>query len=301
MKPLPKMKDHSIENSSDHVQFIALSGAWDSFDRKDEIGRWAKLTSNWCEVLHMTGDVRWVLVFEPVSAPTQRLVRDGESCEPATALDVSDQNIASPNNTLPPNRELESFDGSAWLRYNNIDFACGGLQDGLSPITEPEELTRLDPQWRPSSSSPPPVHPPASPVPLPRINQRDGGRTGKADLIELKVCAPSEIQPTSNGERPKHKLRPPSDKARMAYRLYYLKGQKQDEIAKELSRHFGRNISQGSVSRYISGTSEWISAGNVLPELPSMTKKPTPMDPRELEQGRRLDGRVPRQRDKTRM
>jgi len=88
----------------------------------------------------------------------------------------------------------------------------------------------------------------------------------------------------------------PSDIATKAYRLYILRGMKQSEIAKELSKELGRSITQGQVSRFVSDATDWIKAGNVLPELPSLDTKPSAVDPDLIDLGQQGEHRVKRQR-----
>lgn len=97
-------------------------------------------------------------------------------------------------------------------------------------------------------------------------------------------------------DKPARGQKPPLEMALQMYRLRILQGKKQKDIAEEMSKRLGRRFTQGAVSRYIKQVEKWISDGNILPELPRLTKKPDTMDPAELEKGRRLDGRVSRQR-----
>jgi hypothetical protein len=298
---LPDPNSRSCKNADEYIKFVALSGDWEHFDRKDTIEWLDQSGSNHCEVLYHLGDARWVLVFSPISCQLPRLVSPEESSEPRKSLDDLPQDILASTDIVPPSRELDWADGIGWLQDHNFKFGGFDWQYKVAAIVKPGELSRRDHRWRPTFSPVPIDTPPARPSPPRAIDRRDGGRTGIADLIVPVPQAPTDAGPTGNGRESKPKLRPPSEKAMMAYRLNTLKGENQDQTAKELSRHFGCRISQGSVSRYIKSTLAWLEAGNVLPKLPVMTKKPTPMDPSELERGPRLDGRVTRQRDKQRM
>jgi hypothetical protein len=180
----------------------------------------------------------------------------------------------------PCNRELSLVDASRWFMLNER-----WLPDGLNPLssgmdkTRAEVGTRLDRDWRflPSPAVAVPIaEQPASPNPNSQVTE---GATPN---------------PAGKGR----KLKAPSKEAIAAYRLKVLQGKKQARIASEMSKEFGRKFNQGTISRYIKSAEKWISAGNVLPNLPKMTHKPQSIDPARLDLGRRTDGRTPRQRSK---
>jgi hypothetical protein len=59
-------------------------------------------------------------------------------------------------------------------------------------------------------------------------------------------------------------------------------------------------VNQSQVSRWIAKVEKYVSAGNVLPDPPKVSGKPTNVDPRHIDMGGRLDGRAPRQRPSSR-
>jgi hypothetical protein len=92
-------------------------------------------------------------------------------------------------------------------------------------------------------------------------------------------------------------MKEPSKDAFAAYRLSRGTGKKQSELARLLTDALNRPIQQGTVSRWIAEVRDWLTAGNVLPDLsPSHDRKPTAMDPERIELGKRRDGRAQRQR-----
>ena len=99
---------------------------------------------------------------------------------------------------------------------------------------------------------------------------------------------------SEDAETPSRKM--PSKEAVAAYRLSFLKGQKQENIAAELTKQFSRPVSQGQVSRWIKQVRAFLKAGNVLPDLEGLTRKPDAVDPGAINMGRRQDRRTKRQR-----
>lgn len=93
-------------------------------------------------------------------------------------------------------------------------------------------------------------------------------------------------------------LTPPSKEAIQAYRLRWLGARTQQAIAECLTHELGRRISQGQVSRWLKPAQRFVEAGGILPALPGMTTKPTPIDPERLDLGRRQRRNVERQRDR---
>jgi hypothetical protein len=64
-----------------------------------------------------------------------------------------------------------------------------------------------------------------------------------------------------------------------------------------LTEELKRPISQGTVSRWLNEVRDWLEAGNVLPDLPqSRGPKPVPIDPTQIDVGKRRDGRAKHQR-----
>ncbi len=81
--------------------------------------------------------------------------------------------------------------------------------------------------------------------------------------------------------------RPPPDRALKAYRLSLIKGETQAEIAKALQTN------QGQVSRDITRVTDWVAAGNVLPDLDFGKPKIINKSPKQLIAGNRTDNRRP--------
>ena len=97
---------------------------------------------------------------------------------------------------------------------------------------------------------------------------------------------------------PHNKLNEPSNDAFKCYRAYVATGKKQTELAQRMTEELGRTIYQGTVSRWIQQAKDWLSAGNVLPNMPPPASREQPMDPATLDMGERLDALTPRQRDR---
>ena len=96
------------------------------------------------------------------------------------------------------------------------------------------------------------------------------------------------------------KPKPPSEVAIKAYRFHLLSssGSTQTEIAEALSRELGRPVSQGTLSRWLRQVTDWIKAGNILPDLSIPTRKPQSIDPGVIDMGERRDRHTQRQREK---
>jgi len=93
-------------------------------------------------------------------------------------------------------------------------------------------------------------------------------------------------------------MKQPSKEMIQAYRLHIFGTKTQKEIVEILRKENGRAVDQGTVSRWITYVKAFRAAGNVLPDLPEPVRsKPTPMDPKQIELGRRRDGRTERQRN----
>jgi hypothetical protein len=101
-----------------------------------------------------------------------------------------------------------------------------------------------------------------------------GARKG----LERRTDLVSETPETNS---PRASRKEPSKKAIAAYRAVKIIGKKQEDVAPQLG------VTQGTVSRWVDQVSEWIKAGNVLPDLEVPKRKAIAMDPRTLEQGPR--------------
>ncbi len=114
-------------------------------------------------------------------------------------------------------------------------------------------------------------------------------------VLQKAASAAEPAQLRHDAQVPK---RPPDD-AFIAWRLRDLKGLKgPTAIAKEMSKQLGREVNQGSVSRWLQKVDAYRKAGGIFPDLSSQIKKPHPIDPADIDMGERQDGRTPRQRQR---
>jgi hypothetical protein len=139
------------------------------------------------------------------------------------------------------------------------------------PITALEGIHKLLADWQ-APAGPPAVHPAPPPEGEPAAagpagSPRESGQAADADASGSKLDQP---------------LDEPSRDAIAAYRATKILGQKQEHVARELG------VNQGTISRWVRQTAEWIKAGNILPDLDAPRPETVTMDPRKLEQGPRL-------------
>lgn len=119
-----------------------------------------------------------------------------------------------------------------------------------------------------------------------------GGSAPAKNAPQVDVGAKTE---PVNGPTPtpsRKLLVEPSPNAFAAYRACRILGQKQTDVAG------GLGANQGEVSRWVKQVADWITAGNVLPDLPTMSSKPTALDPDVIEMGERQDRHTKRQRQR---
>jgi len=109
---------------------------------------------------------------------------------------------------------------------------------------------------------------------------------------EAPVQAPASAGPAGIVR----KIKEPPKEAIAAYRLEFLQGKTQTAIAAELSQEFHRPISQGRICRWLKQVKKYVEAGNVLPDIEGLHKKPTSVDPANLDMGPRQDGLTKNQR-----
>jgi len=90
------------------------------------------------------------------------------------------------------------------------------------------------------------------------------------------------------------RLKEPSSLAMEAYRLRFLRGFKQTDIAGMLSKEHKRKISQGQVSKWVAEVRVYVEAGNVLPDPPKDEAKANLRyaDPATLDYQNKPDGKV---------
>jgi len=136
-------------------------------------------------------------------------------------------------------------------------------------------------------------------IPTPQHAPAAGDVRSQPDTSPASAASPAQpnnappLEPPAQEQAGSHTpAKEPSKDAIAAYRLYFLQGCTQSDIAAQLSEELGRAIPQGTVSRRISAVREYIQAGNVLPGLDApRNKKPTSVDPARLDLGKRQDGR----------
>ena len=196
--------------------------------------------------------------------------------------------------------------------------AADGFIDRLlagpdGPVLSPRELALVEARLK-------------QPVPLSQI-QREKQTTGesetnakrnKLELIRdfnrhLLASSAAHRNDEAKPEKPTddpHKLamrakrtsapkREPSPDAIACYRVFFLKGMKQQPLADYMTKELKRPISQGAVSRWLREVKKWIEAGNILPDLPEpLKRKPDSIDAGVIEMGQREDGLTPRQRNR---
>lgn len=87
-----------------------------------------------------------------------------------------------------------------------------------------------------------------------------------------------------------------------AWKLYYLIGMKQKDVALKISDQFGVNCDQGQVSRMIKRANLYIKAtgDTQLAAVARKTKSAVSVDPSKLDMGLRRDSRAPHRREKAR-
>ncbi len=124
-------------------------------------------------------------------------------------------------------------------------------------------------------------------VPPPKAEEPGPPAGGSVGAVETPAV--HSVKPSA--------LKEPSQDAFAAYRAQRVTGKPQTEIAEILTAELKRPISQGQVSRWINEVVPWMEAGNVLPDLPGLKSKPTPMAPDKIDLGGRQDGRTKRQRE----
>jgi hypothetical protein len=95
-------------------------------------------------------------------------------------------------------------------------------------------------------------------------------------------------------------LKQPSKQDFDVYRYSLATGMKQTTMANDqkLMTLLSKRLSQGQISRCLSRVNKWIKAGNILPDLPKETTKPSAMDPERIDLGENQEGRTPRQRNR---
>jgi hypothetical protein len=139
---------------------------------------------------------------------------------------------------------------------------------------------------------------------LPELLRAMRRQTSLAALRPGSSTAPPPVTPeaTPAGDRQEElaaprSLKEPTAEAFKAYRALVVTGKTQKQLAQLLTEELKRPIHQGTVSRWVNQVSDWLEAGNVLPDLSEpLRKRPTVMDPERIDLGERQDGRSKRQR-----
>jgi hypothetical protein len=127
------------------------------------------------------------------------------------------------------------------------------------------------------------------------VTQPPGERLEEVDAAQENASESPKVVAESGSL--KLKLKEPPPDAFKAYRAHKATGMIQTELAQLLARELKRPVTQGQVSRWLSGVREWLEGGNVLPPLEEI-KSISAIDPNKIDMGARQDGRTKRQREK---
>jgi hypothetical protein len=133
----------------------------------------------------------------------------------------------------------------------------------------------------------PPTHQPSPPVPAGAVANPPPLVPGSGDRREKEALPP---------RRP---LKEPSKDEFTVYKYSFATGKTQKELADDpaLMDLLGRKVDQGTISRWLGKVKKWVEALGLPPDLSEpLGSKPTPMDPGEIDLGKRQDGRAKRQR-----
>ncbi len=99
----------------------------------------------------------------------------------------------------------------------------------------------------------------------------------------------------------KSTLKAPSEDAFHVYRWRFATGQNQTDMARDtkLMELLGRQVNQGTISRWLKDVENWIAAGNILPPQPEpLDSQPRSIDPEHIDMGAPQEHRPERQRGK---
>jgi len=115
------------------------------------------------------------------------------------------------------------------------------------------------------------------------------------------VASPTGCQSPEGAARPglTGAIRQPTPNALAVYRASLIMAwDTQEELARQIREHLGIPATQGQVSRWLRAVTDFLEAGNVLPDLrPPSAGRERAMDPSIIDQGPRLDPRDPRPSD----
>lgn len=169
---------------------------------------------------------------------------------------------------------------------NQINDRVGHVMLGIVPLEEAVAYLKKPCGFRP--------------IPLLRAMRRQVSRAAlqalsvRGKLEETK----SQIAPSRPAAAKPSRMKQPCDDAITAYRLQIGTGLKQGKLAQKLIELWRRPVDQGTVSRWLSQVRKFIEAGNVLPGVEDKLRrqKPTVMDPRRIDLGKRQDQRIGRRR-----
>lgn len=102
--------------------------------------------------------------------------------------------------------------------------------------------------------------------------------------------------PSNSDPKKKRPPKEPSPEDFAAYKLYVIGGIKQEQVAKELERAFGKPFHQGGVSRSVGRVRTFLNAGGIMSSLEQAKANVDTVDPSVIEMGARQDGQTHRQR-----
>jgi hypothetical protein len=149
------------------------------------------------------------------------------------------------------------------------------------------------------------LQPPQAPSTATPTACDDPTAAGAVDTPALPVAglASSTPPPVESSKSAVEKpAKPPPDHYFQAFRFSLVFPGTQKEMAKELQTQLGRPVDQARISKMLKRVKEFLYAGNILPEVPTLDKgKLKPIDPNRIDLGRREGDphRAKRQRAET--
>lgn len=128
---------------------------------------------------------------------------------------------------------------------------------------------------------------------------------GKARLAEAELVTPPKPEPAdTQDQRPPARNSPDKKPVKQlpkeafdAYRAVVVAGQTQAPTAELLSKKYRRPIPQGTVSRWLKEVETFRKCGGVMPPIEASRPTVRPVDPSDLDMGKRTDPRKPRPQD----
>jgi hypothetical protein len=209
--------------------------------------------------------------FRPEMRAFREVASSDRGCAHSSALDFTRDIVSTVRATVGSMREP----------YDFVDFveALPRLRDALRQRANPPDdlMNRMEVEFAKATRA-----------------SRSGVQSSLPHNDESRpVTTPAAAKPDGAPA-----LKQPSEEAFMAYRMLIATGASQQDIAERMQIELGITVCQGTVSRWLKQSTNWITAGNVLPDFPGLSKKPESIDPSQIDLGPRQDGRTPRQRSR---